>query len=133
MSNRIDRICLFSEMIAFSKNDDDLIIVENDFLIDIAAQLQISKEDFDYLIAHPVNYITPKTYSQRIIQFYKMVLLTRISLVSSKNELIKYFNFGLRMGLSHQSIERVLYLMSCFPEGIIPEGVLVDIIKVQYN
>ena len=42
-------------------------------------------------------------------------------------------NFGLRMGLSHESINRVLDLMDSFPNKIVPPDFLIDIFKVQYN
>ncbi|GAL63038.1 hypothetical protein [Algibacter lectus] len=46
---------------------------------------------------------------------------------------IKLYNFGLRMGLSHESITKVLYLMESFPNKIVPPDVLIDIFKTQYN
>ena len=52
--------------------------------------------------------------------------------ISSK-ELVKLHNFGLRMGLSHESINRVLDLMNSFPNKIVPPDFLIDIFKVQYN
>ena len=52
---------------------------------------------------------------------------------SSKSGAIKLFNFGLRMGLSHESISKVLYLMESFPNKIVPPDVLIDIFKTQYN
>ncbi len=37
------------------------------------------------------------------------------------------------MGLSQESINRVLDLMESFPNKIVPPDVLIDIFKVQYN
>ena len=48
-------------------------------------------------------------------------------------KLVKIHNFGLRMGLSQESINRVLDLMGSFPNKIVPADVLIDIFKVQYN
>ena len=48
-------------------------------------------------------------------------------------EIVRLHNFGLRMGLGHESINRVLDLMESFPNKIVPPGVLIDIFKVQYN
>jgi len=52
--------------------------------------------------------------------------------VSSK-QLVKIHNFGLRMGLSQDAINRVLDLMDSFPNKIVPPDFLIDIFKVQYN
>jgi hypothetical protein len=51
----------------------------------------------------------------------------------SDRELVRLHNFGLRMGLSHESINKVLDLMESFPNKIIPPDLLIDIFKIQYN
>ena len=51
----------------------------------------------------------------------------------TQQEITRLHNFGLRMGLSHESINKVLYLMESFPNKIVPPDVLIDIFKVQSN
>ena len=135
MINRVEKLSLLSEMIAFAKYDKDIKHIEYNFLLGVAKQLEISREDFDYLIEHPINYIHLKSHSERIVQFHRLVLLMNIENQGddgSKN-VIKLYNFGLRMGLSHESITKVLYLMESFPNKIVPPDVLIDIFKTQYN
>ena len=135
MINRVEKLSLLSEMIAFAKYDKDIKHIEYNFLLGVAKQLEISREDFDYLIEHPINYIHLKSHSERIVQFHRLVLLMNIENQGddgSKN-VIKLYNFGLRMGLSHESITKVLYLMESFPNKIVPPDFLIDIFKVQYN
>lgn len=135
MINRIEKLSLLSEMIAFAKFDKEIKNIEYNFLLGVAKQLEISRTDFDYLIKHPVSYTHLKTYSERIVQFHRLVLLMNIeSKNDAKNKgFIKLHNFGLRMGLSHESITKVLYLMDSFPNKIVPPDVLIDIFKTQYN
>ncbi|MFD0837523.1 TerB family tellurite resistance protein [Mariniflexile aquimaris] len=135
MINRVEKLSLLSEMIAFAKYDKDLKNIEYNFLLGVAKQLEISREDFDYLIEHPINYIHLKSHSERIVQFHRLVLLMNIDSESANNHknVIKLYNFGLRMGLSHESISKVLYLMESFPNKIVPPDVLIDIFKTQYN
>ena len=90
-------------------------------------------EDFDYLLNHPVNYAYLKTHSERIVQFHRLVLLMNLSDEIDNKKWVKIHNFGLRMGLSQESINRVLDLMESFPNKIVPADVLIDIFKVQYN
>ena len=123
-------------MIAFAKYDKDIKNIEYNFLLGVAKQLDISREDFDYLIEHPINYIHLKSHSERIVQFHRLVLLMNIENSNGENNssgVIKLYNFGLRMGLSHESINKVLYLMESFPNKIVPPDVLIDIFKTQYN
>jgi hypothetical protein len=135
MINRVEKLSLLSEMIAFAKYDKDLKNIEYNFLLGVSKQLEISREDFDYLIDHPINYIHLKSHSERIVQFHRLVLLMNIDNGGDNNSknVIKLYNFGLRMGLSHESITKVLYLMESFPNKIVPPDVLIDIFKTQYN
>lgn len=133
MTNRIEKLSLLSEMIAFAKVENSLKPIEYSFLLAIAKQLDISREDFDYLIEHPVSYIHLKSHSERIVQFHRLVLLMNIDREHTPQEITKLHNFGLRMGLSHESINKVLYLMESFPNKIVPPDVLIDIFKVQSN
>ena len=83
MSNRVEKLSLLSEMIAFAKEDDTLKPIEFNFLLGVSKQLNISREDFDYLISNPIGGITLKSYSERIVQFHRLVLLAHLD--SSKN------------------------------------------------
>lgn len=134
MINRVEKLSLLSEMIAFAKVENNTLKpIEYSFLLAIAKQLDISREDFDYLIEHPVSYIHLKSHSERIVQFHRLVLLMNIDSEKTSKEIIKLHNFGLRMGLSHESINKVLYLMESFPNKIVPPDVLIDIFRVQSN
>jgi len=133
MINRVEKLSLLSEMIAFAINDSSLKNIEYSFLLGVAKQLNITREDFDYLIEHPIDYKHLKSHSERIVQFHRLVLLMNIDGEISEPEIIKLHNFGLKMGLNHESINKVLYLMDSFPNKIVPPDVLIDIFKVQYN
>lgn len=133
----MEKLSLLSEMIAFAQYDKDIRQIEYNFLLGVAKQLDISREDFDYLINHPINYTHLKSHSERIVQFHRLVLLMNIEQEHGTNKasagVVKLYNFGLRMGLSHESISKVLYLMESFPNKIVPPDVLIDIFKTQYN
>ncbi len=137
MINRVEKLSLLSEMIAFAKYDKDIKRIEYNFLLGVAKQLDIAREDFEYLIEHPVTYTHLKSHSERIVQFHRLVLLMNIEQEYGEENnsagVIKLYNFGLRMGLSHESITKVLYLMESFPNKIVPPDVLIDIFKTQYN
>mgnify|MGYP000518899885 FL=1 len=137
MVNRVEKLSLLSEMIAFAKYDKDIKNIEYNFLLGVAKQLDISREDFEYLLENPVTYTHLKSHSERIVQFHRLVLLMNIEQESNEENnspsVIKLYNFGLRMGLSHESITKVLYLMESFPNKIVPPDVLIDIFKTQYN
>ena len=137
MINRAQKLHLLSEMIAFAKHDKDIKDIEYNFLLGVARQLEIAREDFEYLIENPINYTHLKSHSERIVQYHRLVLLMNIEQQHEDQNnsagVIKLYNFGLRMGLSHESITKVLYLMESFPNKIVPPDVLIDIFKTHYN
>ena len=133
MINRVEKLSLLSEMIAFAQIDANIKSIEYKFLLGVAKQLEISQEDFDYLFKHPVTYVHLKSHSERIVQFHRLVLLMNLDQNIRDKDLIKLHNFGLRMGLSHESINKVLDVMESFPNKIVPPDVLMDIFKTQYN
>jgi uncharacterized tellurite resistance protein B-like protein len=133
MINRVEKLSLLSEMIAFARIDKTLKEIEYNFLLGVAKQLEITQEDFDYLLDNPVTHINLKSHSERIVQFHRLVLLMNLDQDISNKELVRLHNFGLRMGLSHESIGKVLDLMESFPDKIIPPDFLIDIFKIQYN
>ena len=133
MINRVEKLSLLSEMIAFARIDNSLKNIEYNFLLGVARQLEITREDFDYLLENPVTHIHLKSHSERIVQFHRLVLLMNLDDVIENKELVRLHNFGLRMGLGHEAINRVLDLMESFPFKIIPPDFLIDIFKTQYN
>lgn len=133
MINRVEKLSLLSEMIAFARVDNSLKEIEYNFLLGVAKQLGICQTDFEYLLTNPVTYVKLKSYSERIVQFHRLVLLMNIDNEITTRELIKLHNFGLRMGLNFDAINKVLELMESFPNKLIPPDFLIDIFKVQYN
>ncbi|WP_115462502.1 TerB family tellurite resistance protein [Winogradskyella aurantiaca] len=133
MYNRLEKLSLLSEMIAFAQTDSNIKAIEYNFLLSIAKQLDISEEDFNYLFENPATHVHLKSHSERIVQFHRLILLMNIGDDKSAKQLQKIHNFGLRMGLGHEAINRVLDLMESFPDNIVPPDFLIDIFKVQYN
>lgn len=133
MPNRVEKLSLLSEMIAFAKVDRKPQKTKHSFLFGLAKQLEISREDFNYLIENPINYDNLRSHSERIVQFHRLALLIQVEQERTSTEINKLYNYGLKMGLNHESITKVLYLMDGFPNMVVPAEVLIDIFKVQYN
>ena len=133
MINRVEKLSLLSEMIAFARIDNNLRAIEHKFLLGVAKQLEITKEDYDYLLDNPVTHINLKSHSERIVQFHRLILLMNLDKEIADKDLVRLHNFGLRMGLGHEAINRVLDLMESFPNKIVPPDFLIDIFKTQYT
>lgn len=133
MINRVEKLSLLSEMIVFARINNSLRSIEHKFLLGVAKQLEITKEDYDYLLDNPVTHINLKSHNERIVQFHRLILLMNLDKEIADKDLVRLHNFGLRMGLGHEAINRVLDLMESFPDKIVPPDFLIDIFKTQYN
>lgn len=131
MCNRVEKICLLSDMMAFRKSEKITGSMDYDFIIDIAQLLKMSQEDFNYVVTNSVNRKKIAGYNDRIIQFYNLVSLLPIAY--SQSQLEKFFNIGLKMCISHELVTKVLYLIEHFPNRRVPKEVLIDAAKQQYN
>ncbi|TYC17113.1 TerB family tellurite resistance protein [Bizionia gelidisalsuginis] len=131
MSNRIEKICLLSDIMAFIKSDKIIESIDFEFILDIAQFLKVSQEDFDYAITNAIYRTETNNFNNRILHFYNLVSLLPIEY--SQRELEKLFTFGLKMCLSHELVTKVLYLIESFPNRRVPKEVLIDAAKVQYN
>lgn len=133
MSSYKEKLSILSEMIAFARVEKAVKETEYNFLLGVAKQLQIDKATFDSLFDKKVEKIVPKTSTERILQFHRLVLLMNIDQVQTDLEISRLHNMGLGLGLPPSAIEQVLTIMHQYPDKIVPPDILIAIFKVHYN
>ncbi len=128
-----EKLALLTEMIAFSIVDGKLHDREYLFLSMIAAELQISKDDFKSLF-HQENYpVFIKSEFDRIQQFYRLALLMHCDGVLHEREQNKIHEIGINMGLNPHALKRVLKAMEMSPTKMIPPEYLLQVFQEQLN
>lgn len=120
-------------MIAFARVEKAVKETEYNFLLGVAKQLQIDKVTFDSLFDKKVEKIVPKTPTERILQFHRLVLLMNVDQVQTDLEISRLHNMGLGLGLPPSAIEQVLTIMHQYPDKIVPLDILIGIFKAHYN
>ena len=133
MSTYKEKLSILSEMIAFAKIDKVVGEPEYNFLLGVASQLGVDRKTFDSLFEIEVEHVIPKTQTDRIIHFHRLVLLMNVDRKQLEIEVSRLHNIGLGMGLPPSAIEQVLTLMHRYPDKIVPPEVLIDIFKAHYN
>ncbi|PKV52255.1 hypothetical protein ATE84_4364 [Aquimarina sp. MAR_2010_214] len=133
MYSKEEKLSLLSEMIQFAKADKKFKEQEYNFILVIASQLKITKEEVDILIEEGVEKKNLQPESQRILQFHRLVLLMNIDQETSQLEIHKIKEIGMRMGLRLEAIDTVLKKMNDYPNKIIPPKELVSIFTRFYN
>ncbi len=133
MYSKEEKLSLLSEMIQFAKADKKLNELEYNFILAIASQLQITKEEIDMLIEKEVEKKNLQPESQRILQFHRLILLMNVDQETSQIEIHKIKEIGLHMGLRPEAIDIVLEKMYDYPNKVIPPQELIAIFTRFYN
>ncbi|WP_299320325.1 TerB family tellurite resistance protein [uncultured Maribacter sp.] len=128
-----EKLSILSEMISFAKVNNEVKESEYDFLFSVAQQLEVSKKTFDSLFTSNVEHIIPKSQSERLLQFHRLILLMNVDDDQDINEVKRIFDIGLNMGLPPGAIQQVLSIMHKYPNKIVPPEVLISIFKAHYN
>ena len=124
---------LISELIKLAKADNDVSDIELNFLLSIASQLGVTKNDFKILFEQYIKFMPPKLEVDRIVQFHRLVLLMNVDLEISHLE-VKYIReAGIRMGLNPMATDKVLNEMNKYPNKVIPPERLFEIFQLFHN
>ncbi len=133
MQSHLEKLSLLSQLIQFAKTDAPLNADEYNFIVNIADQLSIPKEELNSLLVKEVEIEMPKEESNRILQFHRLVLLMNIDDSKEDIELEMIRNIGLKMGLSPIATDKVLQTMHQYDGKIVPSEVLISIFQRHYN
>ena len=128
-----EKLSILTELIKLVKINKEIRQEEYDFLFAISKMLSVDKVDFDRLFNDHIEYTPPATETERILQFYRMVLLINADLTVDSEELLFVKSAGLKLGLHTDAIENVLSEMKKNERGIVPEEKLIEIFRTHYN
>lgn len=131
--NKKENLSLLSELIKLAKAENDVREMEFQFLLTIASQIGVTKDEFKKLFEQYIEFLPPKLEGDRIVQFHRLVLLMNIDNETSPSELQYIREAGIRMGLNPMATEKVLEEMNNYPNKVIPTERLIEIFKLFHN
>lgn len=130
---RKERLSILSDLIKMAKADKEIRDIEFQFLLSIAGQLGVTKDDFKQLFEEYIEFNPPKMEFDRIIQFQRLILLMNIDLTIDKEELDYIKDLGMKMGLHPSATAEVLKVMHEYPNKVVPPERLIGIFKTFHN
>ena len=133
MNTQEQKINLLSEMIAFSLVDGRLHEREYQFLVIVAKELKVNKEDFSALFHTELPPDVIKSEAQRIQQFYRLALLMHVDGEVHEKEHTAIHEIGVNMGLNPFAIKRVLKAMDESPNKMVGQEFLMQVFQEQQN
>ena len=123
---------ILRELIELSKIDG-VNNIEFQFLLTIASQIGVTKEDFKVLFEQYIKFLPPILEVDRIAQFHRLVLLMNVDAEISEKELDYLKTAGIKMGLNSLATEKVLNEMYKYPNKLIPNEKLFEIFQLFHN
>lgn len=131
--NKKENLSLISELIKLAKAENDVREMEFQFLLTIASQIGVTKDEFKKLFEQYIEFLPPKLEGDRIVQFHRLVLLMNVDNETSPSELQYIREAGIRMGLNPMATEKVLEEMNLYPNKVVPTERLIEIFKLFHN
>ena len=128
-----EKLSLITELIKLAKSDNEVSSDEYNFILSVCNQIGVSKEHLDELFNKYIEFTPPKLESDRILQFYRLILLMNVDKQIKKEEINFVKNLGLRMGLSPMATNKVLDEMHRHENKMIPPSILISIFKQEMN
>jgi hypothetical protein len=128
-----ERLSLLKQLILMAKADEEVRDIEFEFLLVLANQMGVSKEEFIELFEQYISFHPPKMEYDRILQFQRLVMIMNIDKLIDQEELDYLRKLGIRMGLHPSATDEVLRIMGDFPNKVVPPEKLIEIFKTFHN
>jgi hypothetical protein len=128
-----ERENLIHQLILLAKADDQIKEIEFQFILTLAAQMGLGREELKILFEKHIEFNPPKLEFHRIIQFQRLILLMNVDLDIDKKEIDYIKNLGIRMGLHPSATNEILKIMYDYEHKIVPPDVLLNIFKTYHN
>lgn len=126
-------LSLLKELIKMAKADSDVRQIEFEFLLVLAQQMGITKDEFLDLFEKYIEFHPPKLEHERILQFQRLLLVINIDEHITDEELDYIKQLGIRMGLHPMATNEVLKIMHNYENKVIPPNKLIEIFKTYHN
>jgi uncharacterized tellurite resistance protein B-like protein len=135
MSNQTldEKLGLLKQLILVANADGKIKEAEYQLLLGLAANLDVSQEEFQKVFDLGIEVEMPKTDADRILQFHRMILMLNVDADPAPAEIDMVRKMGIMLGLNHQAIEIVLEEMKTHPNNLIPPDRMVQIFTKYMN
>ncbi|MCJ8288668.1 MAG: TerB family tellurite resistance protein [Crocinitomicaceae bacterium] len=133
MSNKNEKLGLLAQLIKMAQADQKIREIEFQFLLSLAAQMGVTKDDFKQLFEENIEFNPPRLEAERIVQFQRLILLMNVDLEIDDKEIEYIKDVGIRMGLHPSATNTVLEEMHNYKNKIIPPERLLEIFNIYHN
>ena len=128
-----EKVNQLSGLIALVLSDGEVTESEYEFLLRIATEMNVSQLELDMLIGKDITFVPPKSEFDRIVQFYRLLLLMHVDKKVVDKELILVKDLSIKMGLSPLTTDKLIDMINISPNKQIPADKLIAAFQVNHN
>jgi uncharacterized tellurite resistance protein B-like protein len=132
-NDKNQRLGLLQQLLKLAEIDNDFQDIEFKFLVILAGQLGISKQELFDMMQDHIAFHPPQKEQDRIIQFQRLCLMMFADGEVKEEELSYVRQMGFRLGLHAYATEEVLRLMLEEKMIPVPPELLLEIFKTFRN
>ena len=127
------KLSLLQDLIALSLADGNESFLEGNFIHTVATSLGISESEVSQLKENPIQYHPEDKETDRIIQFYRLLLLMGIDQNKTDAEILFCKETALKMGLNPLAASRTIEKMLAAETGMLSPEEVIQLFQVQHN
>ncbi len=133
MDKHQEKLSLIQDLIGLSLADGEEDFIEGNFIYTIAKSLSVTEFEVDELRKNPVQYSPENKETDRIIQFYRLLLLMGIDKNKTDSEISFCKKVTLRMGLNPIAVNNTIEQILNSETGMMSPEEVIKIFQVQHN
>lgn len=133
MIDKSEKLFLLGQLIRLAKADQHINESEYEFIYRMAEIFDIENSELEPLFEQKAETDIPEKEYDRITQFYRLVLLSKIDLEMDSREKTILTDMGNRLGLSPEAVQTVIREMNKSEDSTLPPQRLIEIFKAYHN
>lgn len=128
-----EKLSLLQDLIALSEADGCKTFAEESFIHTIASSLGVSEIELKELENNSIDYKPEKEETNRIIQFYRLLLLMGVDQNKTNSEINFCKETALKMGLNPVAVNKTMEQILSSKSGMMTPEAVIKIFQVQHN
>jgi hypothetical protein len=128
-----EKLSLIQDLIALSEADGNRSFMEENFILSVASSLGVSAEEVEHIKNNPIAYSPEDKETDRIIQFYRLLLLLGVDPEKTAEEINCCKEIALKMGLNPIAVNKTIEQILNSETGMLPPATVISIFQVQHN
>lgn len=128
-------MAVLAMLVQMAEADGDLDLAEQEFILDVAYQVQLTGDEVEEIFTHPKKFvlIPPRNEEDRMTILYYLLFMMRIDgkILPKEEELC--YKAGLRLGFNHDMVTDLIFVMKKHLHEELPEDALLNVIRKYLN